>query len=282
MVLIAGGNATAIRSISCDTCELEPFWAAGMRFLLAASIFAVIALSLRTGMPRGRALVGSVLFGALAFAGTFGFAYWGFVRTPAGTGAILLATVPLLTFVFAIAHGQERFRWGGLVGGTLALGGIAVIFGEGVGTGVPLWSLLSLLAGAVCFAEAAIVVKAFPRVHPASMNAIAMAVGGGAMLVLALVFGEDLAVPQQVDTWIAQGYLVILGSVVVFALYLYVLGRWTASAVSYEGVLIPLVTVLLSAWLLDERITLGFAAGATLVLLGVYVGALRQADPEGS
>jgi drug/metabolite transporter (DMT)-like permease len=44
-------------------------------------------------------------------------------------------------------------------------------------------------------------------------------------------------------------------------------------------VLIPIVTVLLSAWLDDEPIGLGLVLGGSLVLAGVYVGALRPA-PE--
>jgi drug/metabolite transporter (DMT)-like permease len=43
-------------------------------------------------------------------------------------------------------------------------------------------------------------------------------------------------------------------------------------------VLIPIVTVLLSAWLDDEPIGLGLVLGGTLVLAGVYVGALRPAQ----
>ena len=52
--------------------------------------------------------------------------------------------------------------------------------------------------------------------------------------------------------------------------------RWTASAASYQLVLIPLVTVVVSAWLQDDPITPAFAAGSVLVLLGVYVGALAS------
>ena len=50
----------------------------------------------------------------------------------------------------------------------------------------------------------------------------------------------------------------------------------SASAASYQLVLIPLVTVAISAWLQDERITPAFAVGALLVLVGAYVGALRR------
>jgi len=184
--------------------------------------------------------------------------------------------VPLLTFGFALVHRQERFRWDGLIGGVFAVAGMAVIFREGLGAGMPFASLLALLGAAACFAETGIVVKAFPRVHPVSMNAIGLGVGGLMLLLLAIVSGESLAVPELAKTWVAQAYLVILGSVVAFTLYVYVLRRWTASAVSYEGVLIPIVAILLASWLQDEEITWAFAAGSVLVLIGVYVGALRR------
>jgi drug/metabolite transporter (DMT)-like permease len=58
--------------------------------------------------------------------------------------------------------------------------------------------------------------------------------------------------------------------------------RWrcAASAVSYEEVLIPLVAIVLAWWLQDEEITWAFLAGSVLVLLGVYVGALRGAEDD--
>ena len=247
-----------------------------MRFLLAGGIFVSIALALRVGTPRGRALTGAVLYGVLQFGGGFGFVYWGFVRSPAGLGQVLLACVPLLTFGFALAQRQERFRWEGLVGATVAVSGIAVVFGSGIDAGVPLSSMLAILAGAVCWSEALIVVKGFPPVHPAAMNAIGMLVGSAILFALSVIQDEARVLPVNGSTMAAQAYLVIAGSIGVFWLYVFVLSRWTASAASYQLVLIPLVTVAVSAWLLEERITWAFAAGSILVLVGVYVGALRR------
>jgi drug/metabolite transporter (DMT)-like permease len=280
-VTLAGGNVVAIRYVSCEACELEPFWAAGSRFAAAAVILAGIALALHVGLPRGRALVGAITYGVIGFAAPFGLAYWGLQRASAAFGAVVLATIPLLTLLFALAHRQERFRWGGLAGGLLALAGMAVIFNEGLDAGVPLASLVAFLVAAACFAETNIVVKAFPRVHPAALNAIGLATGGAILLGLSFAVGEAHAVPELARTWIAQIYLVVLGSVAVFTLYVYVIHRWTASAVSYEGVLIPLVAILLSVLLQDERITWTFAGGAVLVLLGVYFGVLRGDEPVG-
>jgi drug/metabolite transporter (DMT)-like permease len=81
--------------------------------------------------------------------------------------------------------------------------------------------------------------------------------------------------PQRVETWVALGYLVVVGSVLVFLLYLVLLRYWAASRASYLFVLIPLVTVLLSAWLDDEPISAALVLGGLLILAGVYVGALR-------
>lgn len=276
LVTIAGGNAPAIRYVSCKTCELDPFWGAAMRFLLASLLFALIARALRKELPRGRALLGGVVFGVLQFGAGFGLIYWGFVRAPAGLGQVLIACVPLLTFGLALAHRQERFRWEGLVGAALAVGGIAVVFSSGLDAGVPLNSMIAILAGSLCWAEALIVVKGFPPVHPAAMNAVAMGVGTIVVLALSAIFGEAFIIPESASTWGAQAYLVIAGSIGVFWLYVFVLRGWTASAASYQLVLIPLVTVPVSAWLQDERITSSFAVGSVLVLVGVYIGALRR------
>ena len=66
--------------------------------------------STRTPLPRGRALTGSVLYGAFGFAGAFGCIHWALVRVPPADTQTILALVPLLTFLFAVGSGLERFR----------------------------------------------------------------------------------------------------------------------------------------------------------------------------
>jgi drug/metabolite transporter (DMT)-like permease len=82
---------------------------------------------------------------------------------------------------------------------------------------------------------------------------------------------------ERPETWVALAYLVVVGSVVVFLLYLVVLRYWTASRASYGFVIIPVVTLVLSAWLDNEQIGVGLVLGGLLVMAGVYVGALRPA-----
>jgi hypothetical protein len=59
-----------------------------------------------------------------------------------------------------------------------------------------------------------------------------------------------------------------------FLLYMFVLGKWTASGTSYGFVIVPLVTIVVAATIAGETITLNFLLGAVFVLAGVFVGAL--------
>ena len=83
--------------------------------------------------------------------------------------------------------------------------------------------------------------------------------------------------PERGATWLALAYLVVLGSGPVFVLYVVVVRLWGASRAAYSFVVIPLVTVLLSAWIDDEPIGAALLLGGPLVLVGVYIGALRPA-----
>ena len=82
--------------------------------------------------------------------------------------------------------------------------------------------------------------------------------------------------PQQIETWAALAYVVVIGSVVVFLLHVFVAHHWSASSAAYVMVVIPLVAIVLSAWLDQEPITSNFLMGGVLVLGGVYLGALRN------
>ena len=119
--------------------------------------------------------------------------------------------------------------------------------------------------------------RQFPSGHPVTMNAIGMATGAVFLLAAAVLAGEPLELPERAATWTALAYLVVVGSVIVFVLYLIVIRLWSASRAAYAFVITPIVTVVLSAWLDDEPIGTGLVAGGLLVLAGVYVGALRPA-----
>ena len=140
--LLAGGNGVAIRF---SNRELAPLWGAGLRFSLAAAILLALMGVLGLSLPRGRALIGAVLYGALNFGAAFALAYYGLVEVHAGLAATLLALVPLATLLLAVIQRQEHLRLAAVIGTLLALAGVAVIWRASLQGSAPLPSLLALL-----------------------------------------------------------------------------------------------------------------------------------------
>ena len=286
IALIGGGNPVGV-SVAVD--ELDPIWAAATRFIAAGVIFAIAMVVLRIPIPHGTALLGSFTYGVLGFFAAFALLFWGFQETPPGTGQIIIALVPLLTLLLAVAHGLERFSVRALVGVLIALAGLVFLVADRIDANVPLPSLLAVVAGATLLAESGVVVKITPRAHPVASNAVGMLGGGALLLALSAIIGDAWRPPEQSDTWVAMVFLVVGGSVAVFGLYVFLLGRWTASAASYTLLLQPLPTLVYSALLTHEPLTPALLLGGAIILLGVYIGAFTTAgrpvpadDPAGS
>ncbi|HUG29085.1 MAG TPA: EamA family transporter [Candidatus Limnocylindria bacterium] len=279
-VAVFGGlNAIAVRQ---TVAELDPFWSAGARFIAAGLILAGITLARRRRFPRGRGLAGAVAYGTVGLAAAFGFVYPALRDVPAGTAASLIALTPLATYALAIAQRQERFSIAGLVGGVIAVAGVGIVFADQLAAAVPLGALLLVVAGVLCIAESAVIVKAIPRSDPIATNAVAMLAAGAIHLSISFVVGETPALPATTATWLWFGYLVLLGSVALFSLYVFALERWTASAVSYTTLLMPFVGVGVATVLTGERFSLALVAGGLVLLAGVYVGAFLAPRPKRS
>ena len=279
VALIGGGNAIAVKQ---SVGELAPFWSGGARFLAAGLILAVFVILTRRALPAGRSLAGALAYGGIGFFGSFAFMYPALREVPAGTATVFLALVPLLTFGLAVAQRQERFRLQGLVGALIAVAGVVLVFADQLSANVPIVSLVFVIIATLFIAQSSILLKWIPRSDPFGTNAVAMLTAGGMLAALSAFSGEAQALPAAPATWVSMAYLIVAGSVVMFGLYLFALRRWTASAVSYVTLLMPLVTVPFAALLLNETITPAFLAGALVVLAGVYVGAFLTVRPRRS
>ena len=272
-VLFAGANAIGVRFV---LREMGPFWSAAIRFAIAGLLLAGYAFASRRAVPRGDRLVGTLLFGVFGFGLAYLFLYQALKDAPAGTTMLMLAIVPLLTVLLAVAQGIERLRLLGLAGAGLAAVGILLVSADQVSLNVPILSLGLLVAAAICQAESGIVVKRFPPGDPVVANAIGMLLGAGMLVAVAVATGEAMVLPSRPETWIVMAYLIGPGSIGVFVLVLYVLARWTASATSYAFLLFPFVAIALGALLLREPVQPSFLAGGAVVLAGVYLGVVYR------
>src|SRR5512133_1962111 len=140
--LLFGFNAIGVRYV---VAELPPFWGAALRFAPAGLILFVIVFFLKLPLPKGRSLLGAILFGVVNFGASYAFLYTGLEKVKPGMTQVILALVPLFTLIFAILHHQESFRWNAMLGAVLALAGIAIVFREQLQENVPIFSLLAVM-----------------------------------------------------------------------------------------------------------------------------------------
>jgi len=273
VVVLGGLNAIAVR---VTVQELAPFWSGALRFAVAGVLLLAVAVALGRALPRGLGLAGAALYGAIGFAGSIGFFYPGLREVPASTAIVFLALVPLETFGLAILQRQEPFRVEGLVGAAVALIGVVVVVADGLGGNVPLLPMAQVLIGTLLVAESAVILKAIPRSDPVVTTGVAMTAGGAIFLALSALIGEPWQLPGDARTWVASVYLIFLGSAAMYGLFVFAVGRWTASAVSYATLLMPLVTIPVAAVLVGEGISPLFVVGSAIALIGVYIGAFQR------
>jgi drug/metabolite transporter (DMT)-like permease len=272
--VITALNPIAIRF---SNRELAPIWGAGLRLMIMAALLGLVMRVLRLELPRGRALRGALLYGALGYGCAVGLTYYGLVQVHAGLGQLFFALVPLATLLVAALQGQERLHRPALAGALGALTGVAVLAQTHLDGALPPLSLLALLASVLCVSQAAVLVRRFPPVHVVTMNAVATFAAVFVLVPAALVAGEPIVLPEQGPTWLALAFGVV-GGALLFVLYVFVLKRWAASRAAYLFVLAPFLTFVVSARLDDEPLGPSLLVGGAFIVGGVYVGALRQSS----
>lgn len=182
-----------------------------------------------------------------------------------------------MTFFLTILHGLEKFRWQSLLGGVIALTGISIAVRPRLGIEIPILSVLALIGGSAISAEGNVILKIFsPKSHPMATNALTLSSGLLFLLITTFLMGETHNVPTLPSTWMAIVYTIVPGSVVMFYVFIWILSRWSASATSYVIMLFPIVATSVGSLLGGEKITLTFILGGTLVLIGVWIGALMR------
>jgi drug/metabolite transporter (DMT)-like permease len=272
--VLSSGNPISVRF---SNVELDPFWGATVRFTLAAGLMLVAMAVLGLRFPRGRALLGAVLYGVVNFGLAFACLFYALVELGAGFLQILLAVIPLITLLLVVFQRLERLRASAVAGAVIAFVGVLLMSQIAVEASISITTILVALGAACCLAEGAVLVRIFPPEHPVSLNAVGMTVGAVILFIGSLLARNEMVLPRMTETWLAMAYMVVIGSGVVFILWVFVLKRWDASRAAYNFVLLPPITLLFSHWITGEEAGVELILGGILILIGVYVGALRPA-----
>ncbi|OLC55969.1 MAG: hypothetical protein AUH85_07925 [Chloroflexi bacterium 13_1_40CM_4_68_4] len=255
---------------------VPPLWAATLRLVIAATVLFVVARLTGATIPRGASLRDIALFGFLQFGVNFGLLYWGEnAGVPSGITAVVYATVPLSTALFAAALGLERLDLVKLGIVTVGIAGVVVIFAAQLGVGVSPLGLAAVLGSSTMASLSAVFLKRAQSRSPFMANAIGSAIGAPVCFLGALALGETIALPRTVEGWAPILYLTLAGSLGAYVLFSWLLTRWSATNASLIGVVIPVIALILGAIIRDERPAPLSFIGAAIVIVSV-IASLRR------
>ena len=254
--------------------DVPPLLGAGVRFALAGAGLLGLALVLGRRLKTDWLL--TAVLGLLPFAGAYGLIYWGEQYVPSGLAAVLFGVMPLYSATIAsVALADEPLRARLVAGIAVAIGGLALAFGESLALGHAERALLAATACAIAPLAAAIgnvaTKRRAQRLDPIVLNGWAM-LGGGALLLATSGTAEDWGAA----VWTGQAvgsiaYLAVIGSAVPFVTLTILLRELPAVTVSYITLLLPFGALAFGAALYDERITLLALTGAMLVATGLLI-----------
>ncbi|MED7928373.1 EamA family transporter [Nonomuraea sp. LP-02] len=252
---------------------MPPMLSGSLRFAVAALLLGAFLLVRKGTAPfrmSGRQLGGAALVGLLLLTGGNGMVAVAEQHISTGLAALLVASVPLWLVVFRIAA-RDRPALLTLLGVLVGFGGVAALSLSGGGetastTGIVVILVASLSWSIGSFLSARIPMP--PNVWAAS--AVEMAAGGLGLLVTGLSFGERLDVAAVSGrSWAGLVYLILVGSLVGFTAYTWLLGNAPISLVSTYAYVNPAVAVVLGVLVVNEVATPQMIAGGAVILVGV-------------
>jgi drug/metabolite transporter (DMT)-like permease len=249
----------------------------GVRFL-AAGLLLAAGVRLRAGRGALAAtrpqLTTAAVVGIALLCGGNGFVAIAEQHLPSGLAALLVSTTPLWIVVLGLAVG-ERARALSLVGTLVGFAGTAVLARPG-GSGAVRWqAVVLILVATACWASGSL----YSRRHVSPANAFAAAAyqmlfGGAALVVGGLVLGEagrlDVAAVSAAGWW-ALLYLGVVGSMVAYTAYFWLLANAPLQLVTTYAYVNPVVAVALGWALLAEPVTAQVVVGGALAVAGVVV-----------
>ena len=251
---------------------MPPFLMSSVRFLLAGAF--LFALSPRRRVSLRGWAAALVAGGALLTIGNGGIT-WAEQRVDSGTAALLVATMPLWLALFDRVVFGRRLSGVGWTGLLVGLGGVALLVSPG-GGGTDLLGGLACVGCAMSWAAGTLYARHAPLPsQPALASGTQMLAGGVLLGVAGLAAGEGGAVHLSLvstESLLAVAYLVVVGSIVAFSCFQWLLHNAQTSIVSTYAYVNPVVAVLLGAAFLGEPLTLRtLAAGSAIVASVVLI-----------
>lgn len=254
---------------------LPPVALAGVRYFAAGAI--LLAIASWRGVPESRRVPwrGHAVVGTLLTAGN-GSVALAVQRIPSGVAALLVALTPCLMVLLEWWWRRGSRPTLGVVSGlVLGIAGMLVLVGprsfggdpvDPVGAGI-------VLFGSAAWAVGSVYSRTLPRFESAMRtSAIQMLAGGAVVSVIALVSGDFGRFDPSMASFksvFSFAYLILVGSLVGYSSYMYLLGVTSAARASTYAFVNPVVAVLLGAAFASEPLSPRVLGAGAIIVLAV-------------
>jgi drug/metabolite transporter (DMT)-like permease len=259
--------------------EVPPLMFAAMRFFAAGAALYGWTRLRGEKAPDKRQWISACILAALIFVGDYGLLFWAEIRVPSGIAAVMMATIPVFIALGEIAFlGTQRMTWRLGIALVVGMGGVAVLTLRTLNlSGMPVEPLgaAALIVAAACWGVATILTRKLELPPSKVVSSGAQMLAGGIMLfAVSAAFGEfgrfDVRRVSS-GAWWALAYLVVVGSIIGFTAYLWLLHHQSPTKVGTYAYVNPLVAVVVGYFLGGEELGMRTIVGTALVIVSVVM-----------
>lgn len=263
--------------------SVPPFLMVGARFVLAGALLYGLARLRGAPRPAARHWRFAALLGSLFFLAANGSISWAEAQgLPTGPAALLVATMPLWVLAFdRLLNPSRRFGLGQITGLLLGFVGTALLVGSHETTGVDPFLAAVVLAAGACWALGTVLSPRVPRPADGALSAaMQMLAGGGAAFVVSVVVDEPAPNFHAISASgvVAFIYLALVGTIVAFRCYAYLLDHVAPTRVATYAFVNPVVAALLGLTI-GEPFSWRNAAAMVLVVAAVALTLTSRKQP---
>ena len=256
--------------------ELDPLFLASCRFLTAGSLIFILARGMGISLKiTKKQFKNTCIAGCLFLSLGNGFVVWALKYVDSGFAALEISAQPLIIlFLMRILQGK-KIKPMSMIGVLLGMLGIYLLVSQQqiiadeqslIGMVMIFFCMFSWAYGSLFVAQADLPHNYFVN------TGYQMLTAGITLAGMSLAFGEQWSQPfsWQWQTQWSLVLLVILGSIIAFTSFNYLLKAVSPEKVATSTYVNPIVALILGWYLLDEQITLQSIVAATILLTGVY------------
>jgi drug/metabolite transporter (DMT)-like permease len=249
--------------------SFPPFLMAGMRFTIAGVVLYVVMRYLGAPTPSKRQWLGAGAVGVLLPALGNGTVCYVQQTVSSSIAALSIATAPIWMAIFSSIWGHKITpqEWIGIAIGFVGI----VMLNVGGSLHGDFVSAMLLIFAAASWSFGSVWSKHLAMPKGLMASAVQMLVGGVVLLLVSTFQGETW--PQNISTksWGAMLFLVVLGSLVAYSAYQYLLKTVRPLVASSNTFVNPVVAFVAGIWLANEQVTTNEYLALAVILVGVFL-----------